>query len=152
MSKVGIINIKVGIIKNKVGITNIKVDITKNKVEITNMNVAITKNKVGNTNIKVGITKNKVGNTNIKVGITKNKVGITNIKIYILKPNKRGEMAPKPFRISWSSPYKAQKQCYQNNSSIVIGSANPMVRGFLRFCYRQSSELGFVASPISTQH
>jgi hypothetical protein len=69
-----------------------------------------------------------------------------------LKPNNRGEMASKPFRTWWSSPYKAQKQCYQNNSSIVIGSANPMVRGFLRFCYRQSSELGFVASPISTQH
>ena len=103
--------------------------------------ICINNIKVGITNIKVGITKNKVGNTNINVGFTKNKVGITNIKIYILKPNKREEMAPKPFRISWSSPYKAQKQCYQNNSSIVIGSSNPMVRGCLRLCYLQSSEL-----------
>ena len=34
-------------------------------------------------------------------------------------------MAPRPFRTLWSYPYKAHKQCYQNNSSIVIGSANP---------------------------
>jgi hypothetical protein len=61
----------------------------------------------------------------------------------------KGDMTPKPFRTLWSYPYRAQAQRYQNNSSIVIGSANPMVRGFLRFCYRQSSELGFVASPAS---
>ena len=71
--------------------------------------------------INVGITKNKVGIINIKVGITKNKVGIISIKVYILKQTKKGEMAPKPFRTLWNYPYKAQKQCYQNNSSIVIG-------------------------------
>ena len=116
-TKVGITNIKVDITKNKVGNTNIRVGFTKNKVGITNIKVGITKNKVEITNIKVGITKNKVGITNIKVGITKNNVGNTNIIVYILKPKKRGEMALKPFRTLWSSPYKAQTQCYQNNSS-----------------------------------
>jgi hypothetical protein len=78
--------------------------------------------------IKVGISKNKVGITKIKVGFTKNKVAITNIKVCMLKHKKRKEMEPKPFSTLWSYPYKAQQQCYQNNSSIAIGSAIPMVR------------------------